>query len=166
MPIREERDRVASSTARRASRRTSVTGVDAWLLSLVANSTNQHIGEALSADELTIDQWRVLDYLAFDGPCTMSRLASATSINGATLTRLTDLLITRALVYRVADDLDRRRVLVQLSDRGRRTVRRARPKVLAAEAEATAELTDDEREGLRRLLQRIAPGIAATIQQQ
>lgn len=142
-----------------------MTGVDAWLLTLIADSTNQRIGQVLAADELTVDQWRVLDYLAFGGPCTMSRLATATSINGATLTRLTDLLITRALVYRVADDLDRRRVLVRLSDRGRRVVRRVRPKVLAAETEATAELTDGEREELRRLLQRMSPHLASTIQQ-
>lgn len=141
-----------------------MTGVDAWLLTLIADGTNQRISEALASKGLTVDQWRVLDYLAFSGPCTMSRLASATSINGATLTRLTDLLVTKALVYRMADDHDRRRVLVHLSDRGRRTVRGVRPKVLAAESKATAELTDGEREELGRLLRRMAPHLAATIQ--
>lgn len=140
-----------------------MTGVDTWLLTLIADSSNHRIGLALAPEELSVDQWRVLDYLLFDGPCTMSRLASATSINGATLTRLTDLLVTRALVYRMADEHDRRRVLVHLSDRGRKKARRARPRVLAAETEATAELTDDEREELRRLLRLMAPALSTRI---
>lgn len=156
---------MASSTTRRArgAQRASVTGVDSWLLTLIADSATRRIAEALASAELTVDQWRVLDYLAFEGPCTMSRLAAATSINGATLTRLTDLLISRALVYRVADDVDRRRVLVQLADRGRRTVRRVRPRVLAAEEETTAELSAEEREQLVALLRRMAPAHAARI---
>lgn len=156
---------MASPTTRRArgSQRASVTGADTWLLTLIADDATQRTSEALAPAELTVDQWRVLDFLAFDGPCTMSRLAAATSINGATLTRLTDLLISRALVYRVADDLDRRRVLVQLADRGRRTVRRVRPRVLAAEAETTAELTAEERDQLVALLRRLAPVHAARI---
>lgn len=144
-------------------RRGSVTGVDAWLLTLIADSTNDRISAALASDGVSVDQWRVLEYLAFDGPCTMSRLAAATSINGATLTRLTDQLVTRALVYRMADDHDRRRVLVHLSDRGRKKTRRIRPRVLEAEAEATAELTSEERDQLTRLLRRMAPTQAARI---
>lgn len=156
---------MVSSTTRRArgSQRASVTGVDTWLLTLVADGATQRVAEAVAPAELTVDQWRVLDYLAYDGPCTMSRLAAATNINGATLTRLTDHLISRALVYRVADELDRRRVLVRLADHGRRTVRRVRPRVLAAEADATAALAPEEREQLVALLRRVAPADAARI---
>lgn len=156
---------MASTTAGtpHGRRRDSVTGVDAWLLTLISDSTNHRIGQALAAEDLSVGQWRVLDYLGFAGPCTMSRLSTATSINGATLTRLVDHLVNRALVYRQSDDQDRRRVLVHLSQRGRRKARQLQPRVLEAEAAATAELTSAEREDLARLLRRMAPEHSTTI---
>lgn len=157
---------VATSSAgtSHSSRCISVTGVDAWLLTLIAKSTDGWIRDALAPEELSVDQWRVLDYLAFGGPCPMSGLASATTINGATLTRLVDHLVSRALVYRDADSTDRRRVLVHLSERGRRKVRELRPKVLKAEADATAKLSSDERRQLNSLLRRMAPQHSSMIE--
>lgn len=140
-----------------------MTGVEAWLLTLITGNANQQISGALAAHDLSVGQWRALDYLTFDGPCTMSRLAAATGINGATLTRLIDQLVENALVYRAADDEDRRRVLVHLSGRGRRKVRQLRPKVLGAEAGLTERLTSDEVAELNRLLRRMAPEHSATI---
>ena len=104
-----------------------------------------------------MDQWSVLDYLDDVGPCTMTALAGATGTNGATLTRIVDRLVSRALVYRNADSGDRRRVLVHVSERGRETARELRPGIRAAEAQATAQLSAAERAELARLLQRVSP---------
>ncbi len=140
-----------------------MTGADAWLLSLICESTDARIGAVLAADEVSVEQWRALEYLAHGGPCTMSALGTVTTVSGASLTRLVDQLVERGLVYRDADANDRRRVLVHLSSRGRRKVRRLRPKVHEAEAEAMSGLTGDEREQLARLLRRMAPDLAARL---
>ena len=127
------------------------------LLTLVAGRVNRDIGTELAAEELSVDQWSVLDYLDEAGACTMTALANATGISGATLTRIIDRLASRALVYRNADRGDRRRVHVHLSERGRDTTRELRPRIRAAEDRATARLTAEERDELTRLLRRISP---------
>ncbi|OUZ06735.1 hypothetical protein BHE97_18500 [Aeromicrobium sp. PE09-221] len=131
--------------------------VDIRLLTLVAGRVNRDIGTVLAPDQLSVDQWSVLDYLDVTGPCTMTALATATGISGATLTRIVDRLVSRALVYRNADRGDRRRVHVHLSERGRETTHDLRPRIRAAEDRATARLTTRERDELTRLLRRISP---------
>lgn len=130
--------------------------VDARLLTLVAGRLNRDIGTVLAAEELSVDQWSVLDYLDEAGPCTMTVLASATGTSGATLTRIVDRLVSRALVYRNADSGDRRRVLVHVSERGRSVTQELRPRIRAAEDGVTAELSARERDELTRLLHRIS----------
>ncbi len=131
--------------------------VDIRLLTLVAGRVNRDIGTVLASDDLSVDQWSVLDYLEMSGPCTMTALANATGISGATLTRIIDRLVSRALVYRNADRGDRRRVHVHLSERGREAAQELRPRVRAAEDHATGSLTTEERGELARLLYRISP---------
>ncbi len=131
--------------------------LDIRLLTLVAGRVNRDIGTVLAPDELSVDQWSVLDYLEATEPCTMTALANATGISGATLTRIVDRLVSRALVYRNADRGDRRRVHVHLSERGRETTQELRPRIRAAEDRTTARLTTEERGELSRLLHRISP---------
>jgi len=131
--------------------------VDARLLTLVAGRVNRAIGTVLAEEGLSVDQWSVLDYLHDAGPCTMTVLGAATGTSGATLTRVVDRLVSRALIYRNADSGDRRRVLVHLSERGRRTTGTLRPQIRAAEELTVADLNAAERDELARLLQRIAP---------
>lgn len=137
----------------------AVTGVNAWLLTRMAHEITRRLDLALAGSDLSADSWRVLDYLGAHGPCTMTSLANAASINGATLTRLTDRLVASALVYRSADVQDRRRVLVHLSERGQSLVTELRPAVLAAEADATTALSAAERDQLTHLLRRITPEV-------
>lgn len=140
-----------ASTLRRVSARHS------WLLARVAGDLDRTIGASLGSEKLSVEQWRVLEFLAVGGPCPMSALASATGTNGATLTRIVDRLVSRALVYRSADSADRRHVLIHVSARGRRVVERVRPSVARAEQEALRELSEADREELMRLLGRLTP---------
>lgn len=98
--------------------------------------------EAPLADDLTLDQWLVLDALC-DAPRTMTELAEATSITGPTLTRTVDRLISRALVYREVDPGDRRKVRVHLVGRGRKAHEQA--------AEGLAGIEDAVRTEIERL---------------
>jgi DNA-binding MarR family transcriptional regulator len=89
---------------------------------------------------LTFDQWLTVDALAEATGVTMTELAAATALTGPTLTRVVDRLVMTALVYREVDSVDRRRVRVYLSSRGRATHRRLGADILDQEAELISEL--------------------------
>lgn len=135
---------------------TRVTARHGWLLAMAAGDIDRRIGSSLAEESLSIDQWRVLEFLAINGPCPMSSLAGATGINGATLTRIVDRLVSRALVYRSADSADRRRVLIHLAGRGEAATDRVRPLVAHAEKQALSRLSAHDRDELIRLLGRLA----------
>jgi DNA-binding MarR family transcriptional regulator len=62
---------------------------------------------------------RCLDWL-FDGPKTAGDLAVATGLSSAATTTMLDRLERRGLVRRVRDQVDRRKVLVEMTEQGRR----------------------------------------------
>lgn len=72
-------------------------------------------------DELgvTPEQWRVLSVLAGAGGLPMTDLSRLAVLPPATTTRIVDKLISTAMVYRRADLLDRRRIMVFLSPHGK-----------------------------------------------
>lgn len=74
--------------------------------------------EALSAEDLSLDQWLVLDALTA-APQTMTDLAEYLGITGPTLTRIIDRLVSTALVYREVEPGDRRKVRVHIAPRGK-----------------------------------------------
>jgi DNA-binding MarR family transcriptional regulator len=82
------------------------------------------IEAALKPDGLAIDHWLVLEALARERGLTMADLIVRTGANGATLTRIVDRLVSVAAVYREVDAVDRRKVRVYLSTRGRALHRR------------------------------------------
>lgn len=92
---------------------------------------------------LTIDQWRVLDILADGEGHPMSELAATIVVPGATLTKIMDKLVDAALVYRLVDDRDRRRVLAFLSEKGVELHSELTSEVAAAEARMLESLGEN-----------------------
>lgn len=127
-------------------------------LARAATRLTAETGRALAGTGLTVDQWRVLDYLAAADGAAMSDIAAATVITGPTLTRAVDRLVDRALVYRSLDHADRRRVLVRMSERGAELHRELAPRVADVLAEALRGLDAEEAALLRVLLDRLATG--------
>ena len=81
------------------------------------------IGRSLQAqleseEGVTVDQWRTLRTLSPDTGRTMGELVERLQIPAASLTRLVDGLVDRALVFRHAGPVDRRRIEVFLSGTG------------------------------------------------
>jgi DNA-binding MarR family transcriptional regulator len=113
------------------------------LLSQVERQLSRLVERALLGHGLNVDQWGVIDVLADGHGHSMSELAAAISVPGPTLTKIVDKLVDAALVYRLVDDRDRRRVLAFLSDKGMKLHSTLAPQVGAAEAEAVAVLGDD-----------------------
>lgn len=78
---------------------------------------------------VTVDQWIVLKQLDTHPNLSQSKLAEATYKGMPTLTRIVDLLCTKGLTQRVADQQDRRKCLVHLTSEGQAKVSAMKPKV-------------------------------------
>jgi DNA-binding MarR family transcriptional regulator len=73
---------------------------------------------ALSEEDVSVEQWRVLDVISRLGSPTMGELAASSNMPNASLSRVIDALEDAASVFRLPSPEDRRRVTVQLSDHG------------------------------------------------
>ncbi|WP_165922119.1 MarR family winged helix-turn-helix transcriptional regulator [Pseudonocardia endophytica] len=105
----------------------------------------------LAEDQLTVDRWRVLDLLADGEGHAMFAVATAIAVPGPSLTKIVDRLVDAALVYRLVDDRDRRRVLAFASSHGLETHARLAPRVAAVE-NAILETLGADADMLRQLL--------------
>jgi DNA-binding MarR family transcriptional regulator len=115
----------------------------------------------LEAEHCTLEEWRVLKILADGHGHTMTEIADFALLPAPTLTKLMDRMVSAALVYRRADDRDRRRVLAYLAEHGRARYERAAARLTAAEAELAARLggTGD----LTRWLAQLADALTAPL---
>ncbi len=113
----------------------------------------------LDGENCTLEEWRVLKILSDGQGHIMTEIADFAMLPAPTLTKLMDRMVSQSLVYRRADERDRRRVLAYLADRGRALYERASAVLTAAEAELTASLGDDGE--LSRWLNRLADILTA-----
>ncbi|WP_214365844.1 MarR family winged helix-turn-helix transcriptional regulator [Pseudonocardia sp. H11422] len=120
----------------------------------------------LSHDGLSLDQWRVVDLLADGQGRPMTEIAGQIVVPGPTLTKIVDRLVDAALVYRLVDDSDRRRVLVFLSDHGRRLHDRLAAEVTHVEAEILSVLGAESERVLALLAQLAARPRVSPVEQQ
>jgi DNA-binding MarR family transcriptional regulator len=125
------------------------------VLAQVERHISRNLEETLAGQPLTIDQWRLLDLLADGEGHPMSELAAALVVPGPTLTKIVDKVVDRALVHRLVDDRDRRRVLAFLSDKGKEVHQTLAPVIARTESETLACLGADS-VVLVSLLERIA----------
>jgi DNA-binding MarR family transcriptional regulator len=96
----------------------------------------------LAAENCTLDEWRVLKILADGKGHTMTEVADFAMLPAPTLTKLVDRMVADGLVYRRADDRDRRRVLVYVSLHGRDMYEQASELLAEAEAGLMSALGD------------------------
>jgi DNA-binding MarR family transcriptional regulator len=96
---------------------------DELILGLVAavraSQTATEMLDAAIADYLGVNDtdYRCIDILDQDGPMTAGALAQRARLSPAAITTLLDRLEQRGLARRVRDDVDRRRVLVEVTPR-------------------------------------------------
>jgi DNA-binding MarR family transcriptional regulator len=69
-------------------------------------------------DDVTLPQFRSLVVLSTAGPQTVSALADRLAVHASTMTRMCNRLVTRGLVVRVPSAVDRREVVIALTDMG------------------------------------------------
>jgi MarR family transcriptional regulator, organic hydroperoxide resistance regulator len=103
-------------------------------LARAERTVTRRLSRLLEQDGIGIEAWRVLCLLADGQGHPMAQVAEAALVPAPSLTRLADRLVADNLVYRRADDRDRRRVLVYATERGLALQRR-----LAARVELAAD---------------------------
>src|SRR5436190_13069621 len=89
------------------------------LLSMVERRVTARLAAGLEAAGSTPEEWRVLSLLSDGRGHPMSELAEYALLAAPTLTKVIDRMVSANLVYRRVDEIDRRRVLAFLSERGR-----------------------------------------------
>jgi DNA-binding MarR family transcriptional regulator len=101
---------------------------------------------------LTPTQWAAMAKLAEKGPLSQNLLGRHTAMDAATIKGVVDRLAARGLVSGEPDPGDARRLVIGLTEDGRRLAERAAPVATAITEETLAHLTAQERKTLLRLL--------------
>jgi DNA-binding MarR family transcriptional regulator len=89
------------------------------LLSQAQRYVARELTRILKDEGSTVEEWRTLALLADGSSHSMTEIAEFAMLPAPTLTRLIDRMVADNLLYRKVDPRDRRRVLVQISARGR-----------------------------------------------
>ncbi len=131
----------------------------AHLLSRTERLLAAHVAALLESENCTLDEWRVLKILADGHGHIMTEIADFAMLPAPTLTKLMDRMVSDGLVYRRADDRDRRRVLAYLALAGRDLYERAAAIVARVEAEIAATIGDGGE--LARWLARLTSALTA-----
>jgi DNA-binding MarR family transcriptional regulator len=107
-------------------------------------------------DDLTPPQFATLAKLADVGETSQNQLGSLVAMDAATVKGVIDRLKARGLVELTRHDVDKRRLLVSLTQEGRETIERLIPLAQQITAETLAPLSQKEAATLLKLLARIA----------
>lgn len=125
-------------------------------LSLLLKQAERLIDTQLLAvlrdENLSAEEWRVLDILSDGQGRIMSDLATEAVFNLPALSKLTDRLVARALLFRAPDTEDRRKVLVFISDHGLAVYRRLKPDIKASGDALLANVSETRMMQLKKLL--------------
>lgn len=97
---------------------------------------------------------RCLEVLDRRGPVTAGTLADAAGLSGAAVTKIVDRLVGIGYAERTRDSSDRRRVVVQTTDRERQRRQEVFMPLVIDGMAVLGELTDDELRLLRSVLER------------
>jgi DNA-binding MarR family transcriptional regulator len=108
-----------------------------------------------SPDCLSLAQYHLLQPLR-DGPKTNRELAELAGISAPTATRLADGLLERELLSRVVDPVDRRAVVISLTESGRASLARKEREYRAVRSRIAAAIEPEEQELAADLLRRLA----------
>jgi DNA-binding MarR family transcriptional regulator len=115
-----------------------------------------HLDDALCARQLSADQWSMLSNLSNETGITMSELATRSQLAPSSATRHADFLAERGLIFRLAAEDDRRRILIGLSRLGVDLVESVRAEEVRAEQQLRARMGARRYAELMRLLELVS----------
>jgi MarR family transcriptional regulator, organic hydroperoxide resistance regulator len=142
-----------SSTGKSPDQNSPITEHLAYLLAQANREINRQLEERLGKEGVPVEQWRILKVLSDGNGRSMGELAGAVLLNHPTLTKMIDRMVSDALVYRVQDPNDRRKVLMFSSDRGQALCKRLNSLAVSQEAHIVENYGDKSTSELKRLLE-------------
>jgi DNA-binding MarR family transcriptional regulator len=122
-------------------------------LSHLLAQANRHLSRQLTAEGVSLDQWRLMKTLSEAGGMTMGKLADELALNHPTVTKLVDRMVQDALVYRVPDPNDRRKVRMFLSDKGSALLASQSKRVQDHEAKVEDNYGNEDAQRLKDMLE-------------
>ncbi|MCR6502398.1 MarR family transcriptional regulator [Shinella sp. CPCC 101442] len=122
-------------------------------LSHLLAQANRHLSRQLTAEGVSLDQWRLMKVLSEAGGLPMGKLAEELALNLPTLTKLVDRMVQDALVYRVPDPADRRKVRMFLSDKGAAMLASQNKRVEEHEAKVEGSYGNEDAQRLKTMLE-------------
>ncbi|MEU1513825.1 MarR family transcriptional regulator [Streptomyces sp. NPDC005811] len=108
----------------------------------------RRVQSVLDEFDCSVEAWRVLDLLSDGQGHHMTALADHAFLPAPSLTKLVDQLVDQNLVHRRVDPADRRRVLADLTPRGRQRWQLLAREVRADWVDLARALPDEELDGL------------------
>jgi len=144
---------VAKPPSQKPSQNSPITEHLAYLLAQANREINRQLETRLRKEGVPVEQWRILKILSDGNGYSMGELADAVLLNHPTLTKMIDRMVSDALVYRVQDPKDRRKVLMFISDRGKVLCKRLNSLAVSQEAYIVESYGDKSTNELKRLLE-------------
>ena len=132
-----------------------------YLINRAGVSLALRFGNELRRAGVTLQDWRVLAALREADGQRLTELASRTSIEVSTLSRLVAGLESAGLVLRERDASDARAIAIRLTPRGAALTATLTPAAATLERTALAGLSDSEAGQLKALLHRVYGNLAA-----
>jgi DNA-binding MarR family transcriptional regulator len=128
----------------------------AYLIASVNRRLEDELGEKLRAEGVPIEQMRILTALADGAGLPMGDLANIVLVEGPTLTKIVDRMVTSSLVYRSPDSKDRRRILIFVTPSGRETYERVQGIAADQQSRLLERLQGPQYEQLKSLLESLS----------
>ena len=127
-----------------------------------AESVTSRVSSSMSAADLTVSQFGVLEALHHKGPLCQRDIAAKILKSSGNITMVIDNLEKRGLVRRERDSQDRRYLTVYLTDVGSALIAKAFPIVESSIVTEMADLSADEQELLGTMCKKLGLKIAVS----
>lgn len=107
-------------------------------------------------DELTLEQYQLIDYIAARGEVTSTELADVFSVGKSSITAITTRLTDREILKRNRDESDRRIVYLSLAEYGKELHSRTRTQIIDVISAYMVHYSKDEIEGFIQAFEKLA----------
>ena len=144
---------MAKPPNQKPSQNSPITEHLAYLLAQANREINRQLETRLRKEGVPVEQWRILKILSDGNGYSMGELADAVLLNHPTLTKMIDRMVSDAVVYRVQDPKDRRKVLMFISDRGKVLCKRLNSLAVSQEEHIVESYGGKSTHELKRLLE-------------
>jgi DNA-binding MarR family transcriptional regulator len=133
-----------------------------YWLRYVSNHVSQAFARKLATKDVTVAEWALMRVLYGQEPTLPSRLAARMGLTRGGVTKLADRLITKGLIARHASVSDGRAQTLELTAAGASCVPELAALADQNEAECFADLPDDDRQTLERILKETVARLGIT----